>query len=99
MVVVKQLLLASASFPLATAKPKHVKQVLVIDDHAIVRNALRDILESQADDFSVEGEAADGKAAIQHFPCRINMGSWIEQFIRMDEGALILSIFRKQSKT
>ena len=44
---------------------KEIKRVLVVDDHAIVRNALRDLMKTQTDDFSVEGEAADGKLAIQ----------------------------------
>ena len=56
---------AHLSLPLEIAKPKNKKRVLVVDDHAIVRNALRQLLDTQTDDFSVEGEAADGKAAIQ----------------------------------
>lgn len=56
---------ARLCLPLATAKPKNRKRVLVVDDHAIVRNALRRLLDDHTDDFSVEGEAADGKAAIQ----------------------------------
>jgi DNA-binding NarL/FixJ family response regulator len=39
--------------------------VLVVDDHAIVRDALRQLLHTQTDDFAVEGEAEDGKAAVQ----------------------------------
>jgi signal transduction histidine kinase len=53
------------SLPLATVKPKNRKRVLVVDDHAIVRDALRRLLDDQTDDFTVEGEAADGEAAIQ----------------------------------
>ena len=56
---------ARLSLPLAAAKPKIKKRVLVVDDHAIVRNALRQLLDDQTDDFSVEGEAEDGKAGIQ----------------------------------
>jgi PAS domain S-box-containing protein len=56
---------ARLSIPLVTAKPKIKKRVLVVDDHAIVRNALQQLLDTQTDDFSVEGEAADGKSAIQ----------------------------------
>jgi CheY-like chemotaxis protein len=51
--------------PLAAIKPKNVKRVLIVDDHAIVRNALRQLLSKEANDFSVEGEAADGKIALQ----------------------------------
>lgn len=57
--------IARLCLPLAVAKQQIKKRVLVVDDHAIVRDALRQLLESQTDDFSVEGEAADGKAAIQ----------------------------------
>lgn len=51
--------------PLTAAKPKSRKRVLVVEDHAIVRDALRHLLERQTDDFSVEGEATDGKTAVQ----------------------------------
>jgi PAS domain S-box-containing protein len=57
--------IAHLSIPMAVAHPVAKKKVLVVDDHAIVRNAVRQLLESQTDDFSVEGEASDGKAAIQ----------------------------------
>jgi PAS domain S-box-containing protein len=50
--------------PLAATKPKNKKRVLVVDDHAIVRDALRHLLETQPD-FSVEGEAGDGEAAVK----------------------------------
>jgi CheY-like chemotaxis protein len=50
---------------LAAPKPKNKKRVLVVDDHAIVRDALRQLLHTQTDDFAVEGEAEDGKAAVQ----------------------------------
>jgi CheY-like chemotaxis protein len=50
--------------PLSASKPKNKKRVLVVDDHAIVRDALKHLLEPEAD-FSVEGEAADGEAAVK----------------------------------
>ncbi len=56
---------ARLRLPMAAPRPKDKKRVLVVDDHAIVRDALRQLLHSETDDFSVEGEAADGKAAIQ----------------------------------
>ena len=56
---------AHLHLPLATPKPKTRKNVLVVDDHAIVRNALKQLLDDQTDDFSVAGEAADGKAGFQ----------------------------------
>ncbi len=39
-------------------------QVLVADDHAIIRDGLRKIL-ADTDDFAVAGEAANGNAALQ----------------------------------
>jgi PAS domain S-box-containing protein len=57
---------AHLRIPMAAAKPKNRKRVLVVDDHAIVRNALRQLLEGESGgDFSVEGEAADGKDAVK----------------------------------
>jgi CheY-like chemotaxis protein len=56
---------AHLRLPLIVAKPKGKKRVLVADDHSIVRNALRQLLKDQTDDFSVEGEANDGNAAVQ----------------------------------
>ena len=50
--------------PLSTAKPKNKKRVLVVDDHAIVRDAIKHLLEPEAD-FSVAGEAADGEVAVK----------------------------------
>jgi DNA-binding NarL/FixJ family response regulator len=50
--------------PLSASKPKNKKRVLVVDDHAIVRDAIKHLLEPEAD-FSVEGEAADGEAAVK----------------------------------
>jgi signal transduction histidine kinase/DNA-binding response OmpR family regulator len=55
---------ARLRIPLAEPKPKSKKRVLVVDDHAIVRDALRRLL-GDTEDFSVDGEAADGKAAVQ----------------------------------
>lgn len=49
--------------PLASPTPGARKRVLVVDDHAIVRDAIRQLLESQTDDFVVAGEAADGQTA------------------------------------
>lgn len=56
---------AHLSLPLSTAKPKGKKKVLVVDDHASVRNAIRQILDGGTDGFSVEGEAEDGRTAVQ----------------------------------
>jgi len=50
--------------PLTASKPKNKKRVLVVDDHAIVRDAIKHLLEPETD-FSVEGEAADGEAAVK----------------------------------
>lgn len=55
---------ARLRLPLAVAKATVKKRVLVVDDHAIVRDALRRLLDTQTDDFAVEGEAADGDTAI-----------------------------------
>jgi PAS domain S-box-containing protein len=51
--------------PLDVALPKNMKRVLVVDDHAIFREAIRNLIERETRDFSVEGEAADGMTAIQ----------------------------------
>ena len=56
---------ANLFLPLFSIKPKDKKRVLVVDDHAIVRNAIRQLIERETSDFSVEGEATDGMAAIQ----------------------------------
>jgi len=56
---------AHLRIPLAAAKQRNRKRVLVVDDHAIFRDAIRQLIEREASDFSVEGEAADGMAAIQ----------------------------------
>jgi PAS domain S-box-containing protein len=50
--------------PLSASKPINKKRVLVVDDHAIVRDAIKHLLEPETD-FSVEGEAADGEAAVK----------------------------------
>ena len=55
---------ARLRMPLIASRPEHKKRVLVVDDHAIVRDALRRLI-SETDDFSVEGEASDGKSAVQ----------------------------------
>jgi len=56
---------AHLSLPLAAEKPKNLKRVLIVDDHAIIRDALRQLLSREATDFSVEGEAVDGMVALQ----------------------------------
>ena len=56
---------AHLCLPLNSGMPKIKKRVLVVDDHAIIRDALRRLLNDQTDDFSVEGEASDGIAAIE----------------------------------
>lgn len=56
---------ARLSLPLEAIKSQDRKKVLVVEDHAIVRDAIRHLLEKQTDDFSVGGEAGDGKAAVQ----------------------------------
>lgn len=56
---------ARLRLPLATAKSGDKKKVLVVEDHAIVRDAIRHLLEKQTDEFSVGGEAGDGKIAVQ----------------------------------
>jgi PAS domain S-box-containing protein len=55
---------ASLRIPLNSAKPARKKRVLVVDDHAIVRDALKRLI-GETNDFSVEGEAADGRSALQ----------------------------------
>lgn len=56
---------AHLCLPMAAPKLKNKKRVLVVDDHSIVRDAIRQLLDRETDDFSVEGEAADGEAGIQ----------------------------------
>jgi PAS domain S-box-containing protein len=56
---------ARLHLPTAAPKPKDKMRVLVVDDHAIVRDAIRRLLDTEADDFAVAGEAADGKAGVQ----------------------------------
>jgi PAS domain S-box-containing protein len=55
---------AHLRIPLSASRPANRKRVMVVDDHAIVRDALRRLI-NETDDFSVEGEASDGKSAIQ----------------------------------
>lgn len=52
-----------ARMEMQTARTKKIA-VVVVDDHAIVRDGLRLVLES-AGDIAVVGEAADGRAAVQ----------------------------------
>ncbi len=56
---------ARLHLPIAAPKPKDKRRVLVVDDHAIVRDAIRRLLDTEADDFAVAGEAADGKEGVQ----------------------------------
>lgn len=56
---------AHLRLPLGTAKPKSRRRVLVVDDHAIFRDAIRHLLDNDTEDFSVGGEAGDGEAAVQ----------------------------------
>lgn len=56
---------AHLRLPLESAKPKNRRRVLMVDDHAIFRDAVRHLLENDTDDFSVSGEAGDGEAAVQ----------------------------------
>lgn len=55
---------AHLRLPLAAVKHEARQRVLVVDDHAIVRDAIRQLLDTQTDDFSVEGEASDGVSAV-----------------------------------
>jgi CheY-like chemotaxis protein len=55
---------AKLMVPLSVPNPPNIKRVLVADDHAIVRDAIRRLVDSQADDFVISGEAEDGKSAI-----------------------------------
>ena len=52
------------TLPLAARRPKRKLRVLLVDDHAIVRNAIKQLIEDQTDEFAVEGEAADGQSAL-----------------------------------
>ena len=44
--------------------PKELISVLMVDDHEVVRQGIRNMIE-QTEGISVVGEAADGKAAIE----------------------------------
>jgi len=44
-------------------KPSRRSRVLIVDDHAVVRRGIRQIL-AEASDFDVDGEAATGSAAL-----------------------------------
>jgi two-component system nitrate/nitrite response regulator NarL len=46
-----------------TDSPSHVIKVLIVDDHAVVREGIRHVLSADAD-FEVIGEASGGTAAI-----------------------------------
>jgi two-component system response regulator NreC len=47
-----------------TSSPSHKIKVLVVDDHAVLRDGIRALLTSQ-DDIEIVGEAAEGKEAIE----------------------------------
>jgi CheY-like chemotaxis protein len=55
---------AHLHLPMAAPRPKDKMRVLVVDDHAIVRDAIRRLLDTESDDFAVAGEAEDGKAGV-----------------------------------
>ena len=57
--------IAQLRLPVETIRPQDKKSVLVVDDHAIVRDAIRQFLKSQGNEFSVDGEAVDGNEAVQ----------------------------------
>lgn len=40
-------------------------RILLVDDHKLVRDSLRALIEHQADDIEVVAEAADGRAAVE----------------------------------
>ena len=45
-------------------KPDTETRVMIVDDHEIMRDGLRELLQ-QSDEFEVVGEAADGEAAVR----------------------------------
>lgn len=51
--------------PFSAFRSENKKKVLVIEDHPIVRNAIRQLIEREADEFVVEGEACDGVEAVE----------------------------------
>lgn len=61
----KQGTTALLRIPQTISTANNKKRVLIVDDHAIVRDALRKLLECQTTDFSVAGEAEDGITAVQ----------------------------------
>ncbi len=50
--------------PLESQLDKGIVRIVIADDHSLVRNGLRRILETEAD-FKVVGEAADGDEALE----------------------------------
>lgn len=40
-------------------------RVVLVDDHAIVRDGIKSIIERKSDDIEIIGEAANGEAALQ----------------------------------
>src|SRR5262245_7010030 len=53
----------SGGAPTVEADGKHGSKILLADDHSVVREALRLLLEREG--FEIVGEAADGRRAIQ----------------------------------
>lgn len=51
--------------PLASMPKGRKCRVLVVDDHEIIRDGIRSLLEDHTDEFSVGGEAGDGELAIR----------------------------------
>jgi DNA-binding NarL/FixJ family response regulator len=50
-------------------------RILLADDHPVVRNGLRGLLEAEAD-MAVVGEAADGQSAVRAAAEKGWLGGW-----------------------
>ena len=56
---------ASREIPLSSSRPSRARvRVLIVDDHAVLRQALRMLLESH-DEIDVVGDVANGREAVQ----------------------------------
>lgn len=56
---------ASSEIPLSSSRPSRARvRVLIVDDHAVLRQALRMLLESH-DEIDVVGDVANGREAVQ----------------------------------